>query len=629
MDAPETRGGIAMVEDIELLASHGEQLPCPGPVDPDPWRRYKLSATLSAFCVTVYNEKRSAVEATVRSIATAVSYCRREDASFHGPSVLCLIADGKAALDPELLTWLQNMRLLNAAPLRLVNTELHFPTHGSVFPALQLAPDTVTSGAFTTGLHSIVCIKNSNLGKLHSHALFFGTVCQHVQPEFCFQVDAGTTLAHDAVIKLIHRLRERPELAALAPRVMPPIPAAEAGFLAHWQYADFAARKGILWPFELATGHLGVIPGQTCVFRWEALRRAHSADPETGKADPLSSYLCGADTLGCLGRIMYLAEDRVIGNQIMLAHGSRWKLGYAPDASAETDSCTRWAELLRQRRRWNNSEMATRWWLLRQLPNTLRRRDRTTAQNRRFVLAVCTQAVLAAREFLVPAQVIAILIVMLPWSWGPPASAHAMLTTAWLIAVGAWFLLEFLVAVPLVHRAARTGRLRRILHWTSTGLFVATTLLTMPFPCCLILLAPALYLPNMSLVLPRSGLISAMQTRVFYLPHLATAAVLSCYSFWNLHDASWGTKGLKATVASDRCRSQLRRWRNLIFSVWLAANGVVTAAALRLHGLLSPQLNPVVEIFAVADLLLAIVSLCYLTGWLSPTLPTSGKPSRD
>jgi hypothetical protein len=50
----------------------------------------------------------------------------------------------------------------------------------------------------------------------------------------------------------------------------------------------------------------------------------------------------------------------------------------------------------------------------------------------------------------------------------------------------------------------------------------------------------------------------------------------------------------------------------VILSLWLATNGAVAAAALSLHGWLSLRLNPVAEIFAILDLMLAAISLVYL-----------------
>ena len=74
------------------------------------------------------------------------------------------------------------------------------------------------------------------------------------------------------------------------------------------------------------------------------------------------------------------------------------------------------------------------------------------------------------------------------------------------------------------------------------------------------------------------------------------------------------------TVADPReCRRRLRRWRNVILYLWLATNGAAAVAALCLRGWLSARLNPVAEVFAVLDLMLAAISLLYLAARLTPS----------
>jgi hypothetical protein len=197
----------------------------------------------------------------------------------------------------------------------------------------------------------------------------------------------------------------------------------------------------------------------------------------------------------------------------------------------------------------------------------------------------------------------------------PTGGFAAIVIASWLITAAAWVVAEWVAARTRVSAWSRTtGALCRGLHWASTALFVATAFLAVPLPCTLVLLAPALYLVGMGLVLPRAGLVSAVQARLFHLPHLAIATVLSCYSFWNLDDASWGTKGLRTAATSVECRSRMRRWRTIILCAWLATNGAAMAAALRLHGILSTSLNPVAELFAAFDVVLVVASLWYLVG---------------
>src|SRR5689334_8653880 len=132
MDALDTHDGIETFKRPAKSPSRTENRP---------------HAPLSAFCVTVYNEKYAAVEATLRSIVAAVNHGYRRDSSLPGPSVVCLNVDGRTAMDPELPAWLRKMGMLSAHPMRLFDIELHIQTHGP--------------GSALRVLQTIVCIKDS------------------------------------------------------------------------------------------------------------------------------------------------------------------------------------------------------------------------------------------------------------------------------------------------------------------------------------------------------------------------------------------------------------------------------------------------------------------------------------
>ena len=87
---------------------------------------------------------------------------------------------------------------------------------------------------------------------------------------------------------------------------------------------------------------------------------------------PLDAYLRGLNAVAPLERVMFLAEDRVFGNEIVLAQDKSWRIGYCPTAEATTDACDTFGELLRQRRRWQNSALAVRLWLWGRLPGLSR-----------------------------------------------------------------------------------------------------------------------------------------------------------------------------------------------------------------------------------------------------------------
>jgi cellulose synthase/poly-beta-1,6-N-acetylglucosamine synthase-like glycosyltransferase len=455
-------------------------------------------------------------------------------------------------------------------------------------------------------LRVVVCLKYRNLGKLQSHSLFFDIICRELQPTYCFQIDCATTLAEGALLKLVERMERAPDVAAVAPRILPKVPDPGASFLEHWQYLDCALQKGILWPFEVATGHLSVIPGQACALRWAALQ------------GPLDLYLLGTQTEAPFDRVMYLAEDRVIGNQIVLTKHSRWKLIYAPEAEAATDRCARLSELLRQRRRWRNGALACRVWLLGQWRQFLLRTDRSAASKMAFSVAMTSQLLLLLLEFFAPAQLLALTAVLLK-SFAKADTARDRVIQLSLIASLAVDVLFVWAAGQYFGRGAKmivAGRCA--LGLLSTALLIAAVISAMPSTAAiLILLAPAIAVPAVLLALPPVSLTVLARMKFFPLIELGAISVLSSYALWNFHDISWGTKGLTHSSTDLRSGRVLKRWRNILFGSWVAVNVLATIVAITLQGFILPSLNPVVEIAGIADAITAGVALAYLA--LSPS----------
>ena len=147
-----------------------------------------------------------------------------------------------------------------------------------------------------------------------------------------------------------------------------------------WQYGDFVLQKLLEWPAEMLCGYLTVIPGQFCVFRWSALS---GPTPQQGdwRADrpaqsqpvsPLDHYFRGMHPLGPFEANMFLAEDRILGFEILSQRHARWKLHYENTAVVITDSCDSLPELFRQRRRWTNSSFTCNLWLITMVGSYLR-----------------------------------------------------------------------------------------------------------------------------------------------------------------------------------------------------------------------------------------------------------------
>ena len=568
----------------------------------------------NAFCVTLYNETRVAFEATLSALLLSAETFHRQRCGKRGFSLLCIVADGRDNLDSGVFRLLEDLGLIADAAEQIDGAELHMGLHdcGALLRQLGVRRSGEDSQA-AESLRAIVCLKQHNLGKLQSHNLFFNSICRAVQPAYCYQIDSGTTLAADAVTKLFERLETSPQIAALALRIMPAVPSIDDDFLAVWQYLDFALQKSIVWPFEVATGHLSVVPGQACVFRWRALQSGEG-ERFNRPASPLGAYLRGIDVTAPLERLMYLAEDRVIGNQVVLAVGRHWRLDYSPDAKAVTDACSSFSELLRQRRRWRNSALSCRLWLLAQWPKFLRRKDRDAACKRSFSIAMLSQLVLILREFLAPAQLIALLVALVTVLAAPSTPFGDAIHRALYVALGLDMLLAW---IPAKHVCSCLRRLlllgQRVAGVAAPGLLIVSLITTLPIAASgLLLLAPVMAVPAVILTLPAGTLATLARARFFPVTELAMVSLLSLYSFWNLHDVSWGTKGLLNCTADPRTRQCLKRWRNRLFAGWIVANGTLIACALSSGGLICPTLNPVLELACVADVITVAFALRHL-----------------
>jgi len=574
------------------------------------WLEHSFIGPLNAFCITLYNESRASFAATLHSLLTALRHFHAQDRYRSCFSTICIIADGWDEADPAIIELLAACRLTTHSRVNVGETAACLTLHGLDTLLSHLA------GANRNGrleglepLRMVVCLKRHNRGKLQSHSLFFDSLCRYFQPTFCFQIDCGTTVAPDSVLRLVARMERDTRIAALAPRVMPAIPDASEGILADWQYFDFALRKAVSWPFELATGHLSVVPGQACILRWRALQTAPDAALTPGSTAPLHGYLRGLEANAALERIMFLAEDRVIGNQIVLARDSRWHLGYAPDATAITDSCEHFAELFRQRRRWNNSAMVCRLWLLAQWPSVMGRSDRSRVAKLAFSTAVLAQLLLVIREFLLPAQLVAFLLVVTSGLGLFSHSAQLGLLTS---LVG-WVLLDLLGHRSPALRSRPAFKAGAIAAKLGTaGLFAVCVWADLPLEVSLILSAPILAMLAMLFVLPWRALLVLMPFSLFSLPNLVMSTSFSLYAIWNLHDVSWGTKGLRLSAAHRSAAARLLQLRDRTLLVWLGANAALSVAAIHWQGWPVAPLNPVVAVWFIADAVIAGLALGYL-----------------
>jgi cellulose synthase/poly-beta-1,6-N-acetylglucosamine synthase-like glycosyltransferase len=422
---------------------------------------------------------------------------------------------------------------------------------------------------------------------------------------YCYQIDTGTCLHPDALIRFTEYLESNPGIGAIAPRVLPSVPRRTDSFFTTWQFTDLAFRNGITWPAEVMSGFLSVIPGQTGALRWAAMKTP------SGDCDVTTAYLRGVLEGGALTKTMYLAEDRVIGILLCLTH-ERWQLGFVPPAAVTTDSCDTLRELLQQRRRWINSALACRFWLLRYWTRDVCRR-RETKGRWGFSFALLFQILIGLRDFFAPAQLVALIATMM-------AGVSALFGSR---AGVAQFVISLMIVLEAGFLAFDARRLRQGLApafaiarqcwgWCTAAALLALILSLREPLFALVMLAPCAVLVPLFVLAPRKSFALLVRTQFCPLPNLMVVLFTQSYAYWRLHDISWGTKGLrKAWNDGDTARG-LRILRRTVISLWVSSNGLLIVCALTAEGIFHRALNPVIEMACIVDFIFALMATAFL-----------------
>ena len=426
-----------------------------------------------------------------------------------------------------------------------------------------------------------------------------------LDPELCYQLDVGTVVEASAISKLVAFMVDEPDVAAAASRILTSTPQGAASTLSIWQYMDFVMQKAVTWPTEVASGYLSVIPGQFCVFRWSAVSAPSS---HAGGERPLDTYLRGLNAIAPLERVMFLAEDRVFGNEIVLARDKSWRIGYCPAAEATTDACDTFGELLRQRRRWQNSALAVRLWLWGRLPAYLARPDKSVHDKARFTTSMLWQGLLTACEVISPAFLSLMLIAAAGGLVHPEKPALSAAVGGMLVVFGGLAWLTF---------SNRTSRwqsklclARDAAALLSVALLMGVAIFSIPLQQAALLIAPAVLMATViTASIPGQRLAALRHFPLYLLTDRLISLVLYGYALANVQNVTWGTKGLTDDRNDRRAEKQrMRRLRNLIAGSIVAIDVGLIGVGLDHSGVLIKSVSSVVEVFTLIFLVVLSVA---------------------
>jgi chitin synthase len=580
--------------------------------EPEPWigRGPVLAAGADSVeigfknvvCITLYNEPFEPLRNSLSALLLSISGQRSTPAQAPTRSCVVIIADGRNRINPQIMRFF--------GEVGVIDTGRSFSALGETVHLSRKRIDEVMTGlGFDEGLPGeidfAICVKDENHGKLHSHALFFQQICPVLGPELCYQLDAGTVIEAGAVSKLVAYMDEWRDVAAAASRILTPTPTGATSTLAIWQYMDFVMQKAVTWPTEVASGYLSVIPGQFCVFRWSAVS-APSSDSDGTR--PLDTYLRGLNAVAPLERVMFLAEDRVFGNEIVLARDKSWRIGYCRAAEATTDACDTFGELLRKRRRWQNSALAVRLWLWGRVPAYLVRSDKALLDKARFSASMLWQGLLTASEVMSPAF---LLLLMVTASAG---LIHAQNTAAAATIGGALIACGGLAWLTLADRPSRWRSAlclaRDVTATLAVVLLLALAYISNPLAEAALMTAPVFLMAAVIAVsMPGQRWPALRHLPVYLLTDRPISLILYAYALANVHNVSWGTKGLthdpRGHSAEER---RMRRLRDIIGGSIVAVTAMLVAVGAEYPGVWVSSESSVIEVFTLIFLVVLSVA---------------------
>ncbi|KAJ3071847.1 Chitin synthase, class 2 [Podochytrium sp. JEL0797] len=324
--------------------------------------RIAVVCTMYAEDDILFSKTMSAVHDNIAYLCSGHSNGRGWGPDSWKEIVVVIVSDGRAKVHPKTLDVLSVMGCyMEGLPRASVNDNavtahvFEFSTQVRVNSHLvtRFGDEPVKAGPLCP-MQTIFLLKEKNAKKINSHRWFFKAVCDQLDPEICILIDVGTKPTERSFYHLYRAFERNTNVAGACGEI-----AAELGPwwknlinpLVAVQNFEYKMSNILDKPLESMFGYISVLPGAFSAYRYKAL---------LGK--PLDCYFKGEQPHGTnvSEANMYLAEDRILCFELVMRRDARYVLKYVKSAKAETDVPSEFSDLIKQRRRWlNGSFFAT------------------------------------------------------------------------------------------------------------------------------------------------------------------------------------------------------------------------------------------------------------------------------
>ncbi|KAE9029746.1 Chitin synthase [Phytophthora rubi] len=299
--------------------------------------------------ITMYNEQGSELQGTLTGIAKNLEFMAEQwgDRAWESVAV-AVVSDGRTKASASCLDFLTGLGAFDEEIMTVTSVGVDVQLH--LFEAtVQLVRDD-NFESFYPPIQLMYALKEKNAGKLNSHLWFFNAFSEQLLPTYTVLVDVGTIPGPSSIFKLIRSMDRNPQIGGVAgeiavdhPNYFNPVIAAQ-----HFEYKISNLMDKSL---ESVLGFISVLPGAFSAYRYEAIRAEKGAGP---LPEYFKSLTTSTRDLGPFKGNMYLAEDRILCFELLARRGRNWTMHYVKDAIARTDVPETLVDLIKQRRRWLN-----------------------------------------------------------------------------------------------------------------------------------------------------------------------------------------------------------------------------------------------------------------------------------
>ncbi|KAJ2992112.1 Chitin synthase, class 1 [Globomyces sp. JEL0801] len=298
-----------------------------------------------ALVMTMYNEDDILFLKSMRSVQINIEYLCWGQEGWKNFLVV-IVSDGRQKINPRVLTVLNVMGIYQDNLHRTQIDQVPVAAHFYEFTT-QISIRNAKIEVRKVPTQVVFILKEKNAKKINSHKWFFNAVCDSVIPEVTMLLDVGTKPSDKSLYHLYRAFQRNPMVGGACGEIK-----AELGFgwknlwnpMVAGQNFEYKMSNILDKPLESICGYISVLPGAFSAYRYVALQ-----------GRPLEQYFAGENPLADIFTSnLYLAEDRILCFELVTKRNEAYILKYVKSANAETDVPDTLDELVSQRRRWLN-----------------------------------------------------------------------------------------------------------------------------------------------------------------------------------------------------------------------------------------------------------------------------------